>query len=137
MVNIIILEIDYPAGGINVDLLGEQLDVIGVGLGTQAGSITLHLPDPTDETAARTIVTAHDASQQSENQLIDEVAESAKTATQAIPNWAGWTETQVLDWMTTNMASELSSTPNTETAIRSMARLLVALRNQVWPDLQE
>ncbi len=128
---------DYPTNGVNPQLLSEELLTIGVHVATGPHGIILHLINPADETAARAVVAAHDATQKSQTELNAEVAASAKTATQAIPNWAGWTETQVLDWMTTNMASELSSTPNTETAIRSMARLLVALRNQVWPDLQE
>ncbi len=137
MPNILITPVEYPVGGLNIQLLHEELSAVAIFSSSSVAGFVLTDVDAEQETAGRAIVAAHDATQKSQSELDIEVAESAKTATQAIPNWAGWTEVQVLDWMTTNLSSELSSTPNTETALRSMARLLVALRNQAWPDLQE
>ncbi len=137
MPNILITPAEYPAGGVNIQLLHEQLLAVNIFSSSSVSGFVLTDVDAAEEITGRAIVADHDATQKNQSELDAEVVLSAKTDVQAIPNWAGWTETQVLDWMTTNLSSELSSTPNTETAIRSMARLLVALRNQAWPDLQE
>ena len=137
MPNILITSAEYPAGGVNIQLLHEELSAVNIFSNSSVLGFTLTDVDTEQETIGRAIVADHDATQKSQSELNAEISASAKTDVQAIPNWAGWTETQVLDWMTTNLSSELSGTPNTETALRSMARLLVALRNQAWPDLQE
>ena len=137
MPDILITPAEFPISGLNRQLLHEELLIVNIFSSGGPSGITLLNVDTAEEITGRAIVAAHDATQKSQSELNAEVIASAKTDVQAIPNWAGWTEAQVLDWMTTNLSSELNSTPNTETAIRSMARLLVALRNQVWPDLQE
>ena len=79
--------------------------------------------------------------------------ENAKT----IPNWSTWTETEVLAWLATNIGTPLltpiPANPMTVQQIRavlvnivniinkqydaekSMARMVVALRDNTWPDL--
>ena len=60
----------------------------------------------------------------------------AKTQVQNIPGWASWDEQTADDWITANVEPELSSAPATLQALRAMARLLIALRNEIYPDLQ-
>ena len=62
---------------------------------------------------------------------INALQESARNEAAAIPNWATWTAQQASDWLTANIADT-----NTRTALIAMARMLVALRNARWPDLQ-
>lgn len=56
---------------------------------------------------------------------------------QAIPAWFSWTEEQALTWIDTNLAPELSaSAPKTLVAVTSLARMLIAIRNQLWPHFE-
>ena len=78
-------------------------------------------------------------------------------AAASIPNWASWTETQVLAWFTTNVDTPLavaipasitlvqarSILASMQTIMQAMAtaqeaeaRMIVALRNSQWPTLQ-
>ncbi len=62
---------------------------------------------------------------------------AAKGQAQNIPGWASWDEQAALDWIDTNIEPELTSAaPNTLQALRAIARLLIALRNEIYPDLQ-
>lgn len=54
-----------------------------------------------------------------------------------IPGWASWTEEEVLTWLANNVAPEIEGiAPKTYTTIIAMARLLIALRNKTWPELE-
>lgn len=81
----------------------------------------------------------------------------AMGAAAQIPNWAHWTESQVLDWFQTNietpLAAPIPANPMTVqqiravlvaivsilgamvTAMKAMARMIVALRDETWPNL--
>lgn len=72
--------------------------------------------------------------------------QSAKVAAGKIPGWATWTEQQLLDWVNTNISStQIDAVTNlTEakgilnkqsTAIVAMARMILAMRSKLWPDL--
>ncbi len=63
---------------------------------------------------------------------IDTVQSSAKSQVQNIPSWANWTETETLDHIDTNITDLASA----KVVIRAMARMLIALRNQEWPELE-
>ncbi len=73
-------------------------------------------------------------------------AVSARTAAKAISNWATWDEAQVLAWFDNNLgdaavdaltipvgAKTIIKAQNT--ALKAMARMIVALRDDTWPDL--
>ena len=85
------------------------------------------------------------------------VGEASDTAAANIPNWATWTEAQVLAWFATNVDTPLAATiPATITLVQARsilaslqtimqamatadeakARMIVALRNKTWPNLQ-
>jgi len=66
-----------------------------------------------------------------------DIGEGADTQAKNIPGWASWTETEVLDWITANAASEIQAiAPNTYAMLRRMARMIVALRNKTWPQME-
>ncbi len=63
---------------------------------------------------------------------IDIVQSNAKTQAANIPNWATWTETETLAYIDTNVTDLASA----KVVIRAMARMIIALRNQEWPELE-
>jgi len=81
----------------------------------------------------------------------------AETDVTNIPGWATWTEEQALNWHDTNIKDELDGAPTTVTSqnavavlqgildvlrdyiqpeLRAHLRLLIALRNETWPNLE-
>lgn len=73
------------------------------------------------------------------------VQASAKTQAAAIPSWASWTEAEALAWHDTNITNALPvanlAAANTvldklATENRALIRMVIALRNQLYPDLQ-
>lgn len=84
---------------------------------------------------------------------------ASKASAKNIPNWAGWTEAQALQWLLDNIGTPLTTpipaNPMTVQQIRivlvnivavlnqqylvdqSMARMIVAFRDGIWPDLPE
>lgn len=74
------------------------------------------------------------------------VQANAKVQAQNIPNWASWTEAEALAWHDANIANALPvanlSSANTvlarlEQENRALIRMVIALRNQAWSDLQD
>lgn len=74
------------------------------------------------------------------------VETGAQTQAGAIPNWATWDESTALTWHDTNIGGLLpvanlaeanTVLANLETENRALVRLIIALRNQAWPGLQE
>jgi len=91
-----------------------------------------------------------------------QVQRQAEADAAAIPEWAMWTEEQALEWFNTNIADLLAEIPdingltadtyrNNAQAIdaqyqdifaglvamnRALARLVIALRNERWPNLE-
>jgi len=57
----------------------------------------------------------------------------AEDAARDIPQWATWDETQALDWIESNV-DDLASA---KTVLKAYARLLVALRDAQWPNLND
>ena len=108
------------------------------GVSAGKGRIVVHLVgefDAEDENTAVTIVTNHDMSTRTQRQ-IDEAAaattsEQARTNVANIPGWATYTEAQALAWIDTNVTDLASA----KRALRAMARMLVALRDAQWPNL--
>lgn len=73
------------------------------------------------------------------------VQANAKVQASAIPNWATWTEAEALAWHDTNIANALPVAnlaaanvvlDRLATENRALVRMVIALRNQVWSDLQ-
>jgi hypothetical protein len=66
-----------------------------------------------------------------------DVGEGADAQARDIPGWASWTEALVLQWMEENVAPEIEGiAPKTYIALCAMVRMIVALRNKTWPQLE-
>jgi len=72
-------------------------------------------------------------SDQTAQLAIDIVKADAQTQASNIPNWATWNEVTALAWFDANVTSTADALP----VMRAMIRLLIALRNEAWPKLQE
>jgi len=111
-----------------------------------------------DMTAGEAIVAAHVPIDP-----IQEVADAAETNAGNIPGWAHWTEAEAETWFNTNIDTPLADARTSidglaalnittfkavinglldildsmATMIWAMARMIIALRNKTWPNLQE
>ena len=72
------------------------------------------------------------ATQQSTEQQQETIKNNAKAQAAAIPSWSSWTEAETLDYIDTNVIDLASA----KVVIRAMARMVIALRNEQWPDLE-
>jgi len=105
------------------------------------------IPEPTEQQ----LIIVYDnwlAEYQQEMAVVEQVKaveEGAKTKASAIPNWASWTEVEALNWHDTNIQNALPvanlTEANTviqklETENRALLRMVLALRNKVFPDLE-
>lgn len=97
-----------------------------------------------DFSAVKTVYDAHTGlPYPSELRLIE-----AKSIAKAIPNWAVWTISDLQTWFDANISStqinaELSLADakivqvKQSSAILSLGKLIIALRDQIWPDLPD
>lgn len=74
---------------------------------------------------------AEETAKQQQATSDDAKVESAKTAAKAIPNWATWNETQAVNYIQTNVTDLASA----RTVLIALAKMVVALRDDTWPDL--
>jgi hypothetical protein len=56
----------------------------------------------------------------------------AEASVASIPNWATWTETEALAWFDANVVDA----PTAIQVERALVRLVLALRNKNWPNLE-
>ena len=73
---------------------------------------------------------------------------SAKVTAKAIPNWATWTQAEWQTYFSANLSDAEADLVTSiaiarimikrqNTVINAMAKMLMAIRDQVWPDLPE
>jgi hypothetical protein len=62
-----------------------------------------------------------------------DVQDGAKAEIEDLPGWAAWSCAQATTWIDTNVTDLASA----KLAMKKMACMLVALRNALYPDLQE
>lgn len=112
-----------------MSLFGDQLEILLVNH-QQAGLV-------------QAVVDAHDGVDTASQR-----AEAADDDLRAIPGWATWTEAQALAWWTTNLAdTQVDAVANLadakalmkkqNAAIKSMVRMLIAMRNRMFPQLPD
>ena len=146
------IDIERTITNYNTPLLDEELravvgEYIGfTGIGTTA---ILHFADSAaqaDIDAADAVIAAHDHTLLSTIEVYEEKVVVARANAKAIPAWATWTEDEVNTWITgkfdqptigaiTNLAEAQVVLGDMATAMRAMARLIIALRDAQWPDL--
>lgn len=96
---------------------------------------------------AQNLIDAYNAYLVFQDTLADQatIAENAEAQAAAIPQWASWTEAQALDWHNTNITTQLPvanlTAANTvlqklDAENRALIRMVLALRNKIWPNLQ-
>lgn len=73
------------------------------------------------------------ATEESNQQTIDAVQVGAKAEVQAIPNYATWTTSQANSWLETNVTDLASA----KVALKALATMVIAMRNELYPDLQD
>lgn len=117
-------------------------DSSGLEIGTKYyATVDSSLTDSQIETALSTEVTAD------ENQAID-VSHNALTEITSIPNWSTWSQS---DWSTyfdanlanghvtsiTNLAQAKAMMSKQNLVLNNLAKTAIAMRNKLWPDLEE
>lgn len=128
---------------VNIEALHEQLAAAYpcvIGLSSGPGGVRLHLTDDAtdvDLVEIDAFVEAHDPAAQSETQIARaraaQVKAGAKTAARNIPNWATWDRERALSHIQDNVTDLASA----KQLLLKMAEMLVAIRNELWPDLEE
>jgi len=111
----------------------------GVDLDTARQMVVVHVDgDLTaeEQAALQSLVSTHDPLALTPDQIssaqINDVLASADSNSAAIPGWATWTEAEALDWLDANVTDLASAV----TALKALARMVVALRNKTWPYLE-
>ena len=146
---------------INKPLLQEELAAEGIlykfifngsGIGVDAIDV-----DEQQAAAAQTVIDDHDHTQLTAEQQAEagraaleaaDVAkqEAAKVGAKNIPGWALWTEQEALDWLAARLSDAQVDALNVpaaakqllkdqNTVLRALVRMVVALRDHSWPDL--
>jgi len=85
-------------------------------------------PTAQDLIDAQAVIDAHDATDFEEI-----ISQGAQTQFENIPDWATWDEATALAFFDANVTTAASAIP----VLRAMVRMLIALRNETWPGLQD
>lgn len=126
--------------------LGRELIAAGVqhkGMSRFGDVLEVLLVDENQSAQAQAIIDAHDGIDTIEQRSI-----TAEAAARNVPGWSMWTEEQTLDWWNTNLSdAQVDAVANLadakalmkkqNAALKAMARMLIAMRNQLWPRLPE
>lgn len=141
--------------------LGKELTTAGInhnGMSIFPGQdedvLEILLTNENQASQAQTVVDAHNGID-----TIAAVGNSAFAAAAAVPDWATRDETWILNWLETNIGTPLAApipvNPMTVqqiravlvsivtilgfifTALKANARMVIALRNKTWPNLQQ
>lgn len=123
---------------INIRKLSNELRDAGITTHGNCNSSGVAWDDDNNEIQDRAdvkaVIAAHDAA--AYDIVLERIADrksASKTDTKNIPNWATWDEAQAVQYITDNVTSLATA----KTVLIAMTRMIVALRNQQWPDLPE
>lgn len=126
--------------------LGRELAAAGIphnGMSLFGDRLEIYLVNPQQAGLVQAVLDAHDGIDTASQR-----AESADDDLRTIPGWATWTEAQALAWWTSNLAdAQVDAVANLadaralmkkqNAAIKSMARMLIAMRNRMFPQLPD
>jgi hypothetical protein len=145
----IIIETTQPIDG---NWLLLKLTVAGItnsGVTPNVNNLTLHGINPAQEQAARNVVAAYDQNEfaQFEARLFARWS-SAMTNAKNVPSWSAWSEADALDWWNANLSDTQTDAianltdakailKKQNAALKAMARMLIAMRDRLWPTLPE
>lgn len=88
--------------------------------------------DASDESLVDAVEAAHDHNALSMAEVLMNVKTGAKTNAENIPSYATWTGAQAETWIENNVDNLASA----KTVLKALAKMVIALRNERWPDLQ-
>jgi hypothetical protein len=138
----------YP-NPVNIDGLLSAVRLVYPQASQGDNGFRVHNIAPENEAAVSadldTIILAHNPATLTTEQQEAVVQANAKSQAAAIPSWASWTEAEALAWHDTNIANALPvanlAAANVvlakfEQENRALVRMVIALRNQLYPDLQ-
>lgn len=125
---------------------GRELTAAGIphnGMSLFGDQLEIYLVNPQQAGLVQAVLDAHDGIDTASQR-----AESADDDLRAIPGWATWTEAQALAWWNSNLAdAQVDAVANLadakalmkkqNAAIKSMARMLIAMRNRMFPQLPD
>jgi hypothetical protein len=135
-------------------LIAAVAPILGVSIGNENDKQTWHIdfqPQATTQqrAAAQAVIDAFDlaAIQQMQQRIQDRQMVAHATA-KAIPVWASWTQAQWQTYFTSNLSDTEADLVTTIAAARVMikrqnlvilnlVKMLIAIRDQTWPDLPE
>jgi hypothetical protein len=126
--------------------LGKELVIAGIqhnGMSLFGTTLEILLVDENQAAQAQTVINVHTG--------VDPIAQrynAAESNARNVPSWATWTETQVVDWWNTNLSdAQVDAIANLADAkilmkkqnagIKAMARMLIAIRDRVFPNVPE
>jgi len=126
--------------------LGKELIAAGIqhqGMSLFDSELEILLVNENQATQAQTVINAHVGVDP-----IQERSVAAETNLRNVPGWATWTEAQALDWWNTNLsdaqadaianlADAKAMLKKQNAALKSMARMLIAMRNRLFPGMPE
>lgn len=126
--------------------LGKELVTAGVahhGMSLFGNVLEILLDNEGQSATAQTVIDAHNGVD-----TIDQRYQAAKVTAKNIPNWATWTQADWTNWFNANISatqvSAIASLADAKvvlgkmaTVLDSLAKMEIALRDQVWPDLPE
>ncbi len=122
-------ELKVLSADLEVDVNGVTYSLTVGGLDPTADVATLqkHLDSRAAELMENAVLLGHAIT------TADRTRQLAESQATAIPNWAHWTEQQVIDYINTNVTSLATA----KVVLVALARMVVALRNETWPGLQQ
>lgn len=110
-----------------------------VGVNSGPGFVTVYLEtEPTEEETdlITSILDAHDPSVLTDEQILQQAVEetenNAISIAESIPGWATWDLDTTLNYIDTNLTDLASA----KVIISAMAKMMIALRNKTWPNLE-
>jgi len=131
---------------INPELLIEELQTAGYTTIQFSGNNVIVHDIGAIESEVQAVLTAHVHTGKTDEQLAEEVEAGAQSQASSIPGWATWDEATALAWFDTNIGDNLPVANLSEanavlsdmaTLQRNLVRLVIALRNKNFPNLQE
>lgn len=126
--------------------LGRELALAGIphnGMSLFDDVLEIYLVNENQAAAAQVVITAHAG--------VDPIQQrntAAESNIRNVPGWATWTEAQALDWWNTNLsdaqadaivnlADAKAMLKKQNAALKSMARMLIAMRDRLFPGMPE
>ena len=134
----------------NLNELGLQDALVDAGYTNVSIGANIRIRGVTDDQSTNdaidAIIAAHNPNVLTDAQQAEIVQAASDSQAASIPAWASWSEAAALAWHDTNITNELPVANLTEanallqtmaTENRNMIRMIIAMRNKLWPNLED